>query len=283
MDIDHIINKVTALPTLPDVVIQLNYLLKNSSISIDNVAGVIEKDSALSSRMLFLANSSYYGLSSKVDSVSRAIIVLGFNTVCNGIVTAAVSQIFKGRKGDLEIDFAGLWLHTLGCAVASKAVMFRNNQKESEKAFTCGILHDIGKVVIANAQPEEQKKILALLRNPRKTLIEAEKEVLGTDHGEIGYAIAKKWHFPDHILDVVRYHHHPADAKIAPDLAAAVHIGNAIAKALALGKSTEPRVTCIELPAWKQLGITENDIPSLVTSVQDEFDLAMDFWMADQV
>jgi putative nucleotidyltransferase with HDIG domain len=282
MDISYIINKVSDLPALPEVVIQLNYLLKDSSSSIDNVAGIIEKDAALSSKVLRLANSSYYGLASQVDSVSRAIIVLGFNTVCNVVTAVGVSAIFKDPKKDACIDMAGLWLHTLGCAVSSKAVMRKKSDPDAEKAFVCGVLHDIGKVLIAKTIPEEQKKISGLLlTGEHKTLIEAEIKVLGFSHTEIGHAIAKKWHFPDYILEVIKYHHQPFSAKLAPDIVAAVHLGNSLAKAMALGLSTEPRVTLIEPSAWKRLGIREADIPSLAAETQQEFDLAMDFWMLD--
>jgi putative nucleotidyltransferase with HDIG domain len=280
MNADYIINKINALPTLPDIVIQLNSLLKNSSSSLDEVASLVEKDSALSSKVLRLANSSYYGLSSKVGSVSRAIIVLGFNTLCNAVTTVAVSDMFTNRKG--EVDLAGLWLHTLGCAVASKVVIQKKNYMEADKAFICGIMHDIGKVAIANSLPEEQKKVLSLLNKPGKTLLEAEREVLEIDHAEIGHALAQKWHFPSYIVDTIRYHHSPAAAKMVPDLAAAVHLGNVIAKALALGKSTEPRVTFIDPSAWGQLGITETEVKPIVAAVQDEFDLAMEFWMIDR-
>jgi putative nucleotidyltransferase with HDIG domain len=280
VDINHIINKVTDLPALPEAVIQLNYMLKDSSSSIDYVAGVIEKDAALSAKILRLANSSYYGLSSRVDSVSNAIIVIGFNMVCNVITAEGVSALFKDPQKNTGIDLTGLWLHTLGCAVSSKAIMLTKKGPEAEKAFVCGILHDIGKVVIAKTIPEEQKKISnLLLSKPYKTLITAESEVLGFTHAEIGYAAAKKWLFPDYILEVIRYHHKPSSAKIAPDIISAVHIGNAIAKSLAFGKSTEPYVTSIDPFAWKQLDIKDIDLPSLVNEIQDEFDLAMEFWM----
>jgi putative nucleotidyltransferase with HDIG domain len=277
---DTIIARMNSLPTLPDVVVQLNCLMKNSSSSLDDVVGLVEKDAALSTKVLRLANSSYYGLSSKVGSVSRAIIVLGFNTLCNAVAAVGISDMFAGSK--TEIDLAGMWIHTLGCAVASKVLIQKKNYMDADKAFICGILHDIGKVAIANAQPEEQEKILLLLNDPGKTLLDAEKEVLGTDHTEIGHALAQKWHFPNYIADAIRYHHCPASAKTAPDVAAAVHLGNAIAKALALGKSTEPRVTSIDPFAWKQLDIAGADIKHIVFTVQDEFDLAMEFWMTDQ-
>lgn len=281
MNINHIINKVTDLPSLPEVVIQLNDLLKDSSTGLDIVTDMIEKDAGLSSKVLRLANSSYYGLSSQVDSVSRAIIVLGFNTICNVVMSVGISSLFKQQKKVADIDMAGLWIHTLGCAVSSKVLMQKKNEVEAEKAFVCGILHDIGKAVIAAGLPEEQKKIVSLMSVHNKTLIQAEAEVFGIDHAEVGYAIAGKWHFPDYILDVIKYHHRPSAARMVPDITSAVHLGNSISKALAFGKSTEPRVTPIDPFAWKQLGIKEIDIPHLITRIQDEFDLAMEIWMMD--
>ncbi|HMK49334.1 MAG TPA: HDOD domain-containing protein, partial [Thermodesulfovibrionales bacterium] len=135
MDLTLLINRVNDLPALPEVVIHLNNLLKENSSSLDNIAAVIEKDAALSSKVLRLANSSYYGLASQVDSVSRAIIVLGANTVSNVVTSVGVSAIFRDPRKDASIDMAGLWMHTLGCAVASKTAMRRKNEQDSERAF----------------------------------------------------------------------------------------------------------------------------------------------------
>ena len=278
MNVRQIVDRVDTLPTLPDVVIQLNQFLKDSSIDIESIANIIEKDAALSSKVLLLANSSYYGLSSKVDSIFRSIIVLGFNTVCKVIMTASVYQMFNTQSKRSGVDFGGMWLHTLGCAVASKVVMAKNNEMESEKAFMCGILHDIGKVAISGALPLEQEKILTLQKDSGMPLVDAEREVLGTDHAEVGYGISKKWNFPDYMCEVIRCHHQPSVSKTAALFASAVHIGNSIAKALALGKSTEPRVTTIDLNAWALLDIAESDIFPIVDTVQNEFDLAMDCW-----
>jgi len=281
MNINQIINKVTDLPSLPEAVIQLNDLLKDSSTNLDIVTGIIEKDAGLSAKVLRLANSSYYGMSSQVDSVSRAIIVLGFNTICNVVMSVGVSSLFKRQGKSADIDMTGLWVHTLGCAVAAKVIMQKKNSMESEKAFVCGILHDIGKVIIAHAAPDEQRKIFLLLTNPAITLIQAENEIIGANHAEIGYAVAKKWRFPDYILEVIRHHHLPSAAVTVPDIVSAVHLGNTISKALSFGRSTENRVTFVDSFAWKQLGIKETDIPLLLTDVQNEFDLAMEFWMMD--
>ncbi|NWF97855.1 MAG: HDOD domain-containing protein [Nitrospirae bacterium] len=279
MDENRIISSINELPVLPEVVLHINELLKKSASSIDEVADLIEKDSALSSKVLRLANSSYYGLSSQVDSVSRAIIVLGFNNVCNVVTSIGVSAIFKENYKGIGIDLSGLWIHTLGCAVASKVLMSLKNDSESEKAFICGILHDIGKIIIAKTLPSEQKKVFDALKKSNKTISELENEIIGTDHAKVGFAIAKKWRFPDYILDVIRFHHIPHLSKEASDITVSVHLGNAIAKALSLGISTDPKVAIIAPDLWKQIGIDEKKIHSVISAIQNEFDLAMEFWM----
>ena len=117
------------------------------------------------------------------------------------------------------------------------------------------------------------------LKKSNKTIIELENEIIGTDHAKVGFAIAKKWRFPDYILDVIRFHHMPHLSKEASDITVSVHLGNAIAKALSLGTSTDPKVAIIAPDLWKQLGINEKTIPSLIKDIQNEFDLAMEFWM----
>ncbi len=279
MDENRIINNIDSLPVLPEIILKINEVLQNSEVNIDEITQIIEKDSSLSTKVLRLANSSYYGFASQIDSISRAIIVLGFNTVCNVATSVGVSAIFKEQYKNVGIDLAGLWLHTLGCAVASKVIISVKNVNDAEKAFICGILHDIGKIIIARVFPAEQKKIFEALIKSKNTICEIEEEIIGTDHTKVGFAIGKKWKFPDYILDVIRFHHNPFLSMIAPDITAAVHLGNAIAKALSFGVSTDPKVSVINPEIWGRIGIDEKTIPSLIKDIQNEFDLAMEFWM----
>ncbi len=279
MDENRIINNIDDLPVLPEIILKINEVLQNSEVNVDEIAEIIEKDSSLSTKVLRLANSSYYGLASQVDSISRAIIVLGFNTICNVATSVGVSAIFKEQYKNIGIDLAGLWLHTLGCAVASKVIISVKNANDAEKAFVCGILHDIGKIIIAKVFPTEQRKIFDALIKSKKTICEVEEEIIGTNHAKVGFAIGKKWKFPDYILDVIRFHHNPSLSTVAPDVASAVHLGNAISKALSLGVSTDSRVSIINPFLWEQLYIKEETIPLLIKDVQNEFDLAMEFWM----
>jgi putative nucleotidyltransferase with HDIG domain len=282
MLVDRIIDRAGDISSVSRNITKLNRLLKSSTSSMEEVSSLIEKDPAFSSRVLRIANSSYYGLASKVDSIERAVVVLGFNTVCNLVMTVGAFNFFRVTDRKTEIDFEKLWYHNLGCAVATNVLMKRINQAEAEKAFMCGILHDIGKAVMAQAVPNEQIKILEILKNDTsKTLLEAEEEVLKTTHAEIGYAIAKKWHFPEDIIGAIRNHHTPSGAGNFRELAYAVHLGNAFAKALAFGRSTEPRVTVIEPFAWECFWIKKPDIPAIITAVQDDFDLALESWMAE--
>lgn len=278
MDENRIINNIDDLPVMPEIVLKINEISQNPEVSIDEISEIIEKDSALSAKVLRLANSSYYGLASQVDSISRAIIVLGFNTVCNLAASIGISKIFKEQYKNISIDLSGLWFHTLGCAVAAKVIISEKNQNYAERAFICGILHDIGKIIIAKILPAEQKKIFDALYKSKKTIYDIEEEIISTNHAKVGFAIGKKWKFPEYILDVIRFHHDPLQSKIAPDIASAVHLGNAISKALSLGVSTDSRAF-IKPIVWEQLRINQQKIPSLIKDIQNEFDLAMEFWM----
>ncbi|MGB9715470.1 MAG: HDOD domain-containing protein [Thermodesulfovibrionales bacterium] len=280
--VDKLFSKLTDIPTLPSIVLQINKIIKNDNISTYDIGSIIERDPSLTSKVLKFANSSYYGLSYSVNTVTRAITVLGINTIRNIALTASVFEIFNSKKS-LPFDIAGLWYHSLGCAMASKAFISKAAHLLEEEAFICGILHDIGKVIIAQNMPDLMNRVLDEIKKG-KSQSDAEKDIIGYTHSEVGALLSEKWHLPEELCETIRFHHCPQyldeskSLKGHPFLLYAVYAGNQISKALALGKSTDLIVSEIDPITWSTLYISESELREILFSIKMDFDLMLESW-----
>jgi putative nucleotidyltransferase with HDIG domain len=287
-DLKEIIENTSDLPELPTVLMEVNRLIRKPTITVNEISNLIVKDPALTSRILRMANSSYYGLSYKVATLSKAISVLGFNIIQNLGITVTIFKMFNKCNPAL-LNIKGLWHHSLGCAIASKFILKKKSRVLQEKAFLSGILHDIGKVIIAENFPEETNKTLTKLREDEfSTQSELEKDFIGYTHSDFGAFIAEKWQFPPELSIAIRFHHNPQifldnisgddDHKDTLCLLLAVHAGNQLAKLLNLGKSSDNKVDIIEDLTWEYLNIDSDNIEEVLMDIRDAFDEVLDDW-----
>ncbi len=294
LDADELAKRVKDLPVLPSVVIQVNRALEKESASTDELGEIIEKDSALTTKLLRLANSSYYGLSYQVDTVKRAISVLGFNTVRNLAVTISVDKIFRGDM-DGSFDVRGLWKHSLGCALSSKLLLGSKDPVLREEAFVCGIIHDIGKVVIAQNMPDAMHEVIKKISGDNgMNQSSAEREIMGFTHADVGALVAEKWHFPEKFSRTIKFHHHPGQSPYGSqaelpqsesaqpghgvNLLYAVYTGNILAKTAGLGKSLDKHVEKITPSVWGILDRKKNELPKMIKTVKQDFEAIISSW-----
>ena len=282
--IGKLIRGINDLPTLPNVMLRIKQALTDDAVTIQALSEIIEKDPSLTSKVLRLANSSYYGLSYRVDTITRGITVLGFNIIRNLAFTASVSKIFS-ENISFPFDIKGLWHHSLGCAIASKALIPNKDPVLGEKIFICGIIHDIGKIIIAQNLPDLLERVLKEIEDNRNlTLSDAEKNIIGVTHSEVGALVAEKWRFPKELTSIIRFHHKPSLVNPFPDITDytilhnRVYTGNQIAKSIALGKSTDGKVSAIPLSIWNSLGISEKELPDILYRIKLDFDAVANSW-----
>ncbi len=283
MDLTSLSKKITALPTLPAVAQQINNEWKKDSLTAQSLGDIISKDPSLTSRVLQLANSAYYGLPRQVDTVNRAVTVLGFNTIKNLALTVAVFNIFSPLK-DSKLDMKGLWHHCLGCAVAAKAIARHNGSPSlAEKAFICGIIHDIGQVIIAMNLPDQIENIIREVKQEGKELCEAENLVLGFTHQDMGQLLANKWHFPEKYCQIIQQHHvlhttYKPDGDLDPYLLALVFAGDQMAKKLNLGESLNQGHQEIPETIWTHLGIKNDMLQYLEDKISQDYETMVQSW-----
>jgi putative nucleotidyltransferase with HDIG domain len=221
---------VRDLPPLPAVVLELLDMLGREEVETHALATKISHDQALTAKTLRLANSSFYGVSRHVTSVTDATSVLGLRTVRTVITAAALTGNFKAPVCE-GFDFAAFWRHAVSSAASAKLLASAVGL-DAEAAFTAGLLHDIGQLVLASAYSERFAQVLAFRSCEGVELREAEQALLGTDHAAVGALVAEAWHFPSQIVTAIRNHH-----SVSPDtednlLAATVRMAGRLAEAL---------------------------------------------------
>ncbi|MFW2372229.1 MAG: HDOD domain-containing protein [Gammaproteobacteria bacterium] len=213
----EILNKLNQIPPLPPVVLEvLNLINSNEDIDFYYLEKKIIRDSALTGRILSLANSSFFGMPGEIISVKDACLVLGINTIRNLVLTSAVMNKFKDDYGN-NLDFRKIWEHGVGAAAAAK-VYSNKLGVNVDTAFISGLLHDIGKLIIDYYFPDLYKSVIEYKNDEDCPFFEAEQKIMGTDHSEIGALVCESWMLPIDICNVIRSHHNAVDINSAISL-----------------------------------------------------------------
>jgi len=193
------------LPVLSTTVMQVLDLMRRDDVDTTLVASTIARDPVLTARLLRLANSPFFGVAGKIASIKQACVVLGLHTVRNLAAAVSVSSSFQAVKGG-TLDRRRLWQHALETAIAAQALARRCGH-DSDVAFTAGLLHDLGKLVLDACFADTVQRIQGYQDKHLHDLAEAEKSVLGMDHGQLGAMVAKRWRLPELIQQVIAVHH----------------------------------------------------------------------------
>ncbi|MEE4352114.1 MAG: HDOD domain-containing protein [Desulfatiglans sp.] len=222
------LDQIDDLPTLPVIAMEVNKMLQDYDTSINELSKTIEKDQAMVPKILKLVNSAFFGFRSKVSDINRAIIVLGFNTVRNAIVSISIINAFSKKEIPEDFDIAEFWKHSIGVAVTSKHLAKMTGMNRAEDYFTGGLLHDIGKVVLVQYFRDLFKKVWISTHENNLSFYEAEKKEIPIAHPRIGGYLAKKWQLPVGLVDTIRFHHGPAETANDYELLMIVHAANII-------------------------------------------------------
>ena len=207
---DEILKKLDSIkdiPTLPTIIFELNELLQDPNTPITEISDIIEKDQAMSLRVLKLVNSAFYGIHKEVNDIGNAIVLLGFNTVRNAIVSLGVINSFSGIKSLEGFDISDFWKHSLAVAVVSKSLAGKTKIASPDSCFVGGLLHDIGKVILAQYFQDLFEKVWNAAKRENIFFYEAEKKEISIDHAIIGAHLATNWELPENFIDVIRWHH----------------------------------------------------------------------------
>jgi len=201
------IDAVKDLPTVPHVLLEINRMLQDADTSNTKLQEVIEKDQVITAKVLRLVNSYLYARRSGIADISQALMIMGFESVRNSIATVAAIDMFRMKAKYDHFDIRDLWKHSIAVAVTSRYLAETARIAPPSDAFVAGLLHDIGKLVMARHLPDLFAPVLALQQEKGLSFIDAERKALPIDHAAIGGHLVRKWHFPASLADAIEYHH----------------------------------------------------------------------------
>jgi len=201
-----LLEKLHDIPTLPIVATKVTELINDPNSSSSDIADVLKKDQVLTAKVLKLINSPYYGIPGEVTDVRRALAYLGFNTLAQLVLSISIISIFSDKKST-AFSMQGFWKHALATAVASEIIAKKISYPRPEECFTCGLLHDVGKIVLFQLSPDDFMKIVQIAEKEKISFSEVEKRLEVPPHGYLGEYIANQWRLPMVIRMSIRYHH----------------------------------------------------------------------------
>lgn len=250
------LRKLEGLPTLPPIVQKLNAMIEDERVSLNQIAEVIEKDQVITTKVLRLANSAFYGFPRKVSTVNQAIMLLGMNVLKILIMTSSIFEII--HKEDV-----GLWEHSIGVAACAKLIAEKIELSEPQEVATGGLLHDLGRVIQMVAFKEEFERIKELIAQGEEPL-KAEKKILGIDHAEIGAFLMYQWNIPERLIEAVQAHHFIENAKKFKKEAACLHLADIIVHARGFGKTLHQRIPPFQSHSLKILKLSLIDLKDII-------------------
>ena len=258
------------LVSLPAVYARLSATLANPRSSAGAIADIIVEDAGLAARLLRLVNSSFYGFGARVDTVSRAVVLVGTRQISELALATSVLRMFQGIP-TRYVDMKALWLHGVATGVAARVIGMRRGDANVERLFVAGVLHDIGRLLIYRAVPDLAREIFKPEREDA-LLTEIEQERLGFDHADVGGALLQAWNLPERLEDAVAFHHRPAADRRSPIESATIHLADIVAHTVGAGTSGERLVPPLDPAAWSLLELPVSALASIVEQTRRQLD-----------
>ena len=257
------------IPSLPQAVGEVQAAIGREDASLDELAEAVGRDQGLAARALRVANSSLYGVQGRVSSIRQAMNILGLRTVSTFLTAAAVSERFKHVRC-AQFDLPRYWRHSIGVALCAKDIA-RRRRLDLDAAFTAGLLHDLGRLLLASQAPEAYAAAHQRQSETDCPMIDAERATLGSDHTLLGADIATRWHFGAPIVEAIRLHHTPPSSN-ALSIAEVVHVADNIVHALDVANDPNEMVPTMDSSAWNRVALSQGEILLVFSSTEQELD-----------
>lgn len=261
------VEKITNLPSLPVIAHEIIALADDDLISVNKLETIVGNDPAISAKVLSVSNSAFYGFHTPVKTLNNAIMRIGFNSVKNIALGIAIMTVLHDENHSGTSCYERTFNHSVAVGFISRLLSRRFKCDITDEIVVSGILHDIGLLVLSRYFPDKYLNVMNAFEKG-KTLCDAEKEVFGFSHTEIGSWLAGKWSLPDTVSDPILYHHRPSDAGKNQVYVATVHIANHIVDNHVIRTTDRDFVSPFYPSSLGLLGMSEGDLNEMVTEVK---------------
>ena len=257
---------ITKVLTIPTIVNRISAMVSTGTVSASEIAEEISKDQILTAKVLKLVNSGFYAFRQPITTITHAMVLLGLDVVKTLVMTASVLDIIDTMNRYME----GLWEHSLGTARAAHHLAERLGRQDPEEIALAGLLHDIGKVIIAQLLPDEHAAIRTIVAERRCLVIDAEQAVLGVTHPEVGMWLLRKWSLPSKIVYPIAYHSNFHPRRDFADRTAIVHLADILCRAKGIGYPGDTVLPRMNHEAWSLLGLAMDDVAAVCAELDDD-------------
>ncbi len=261
-DMVRVLDGLDDLPTLPTIYTQVSELVRDPKVSVADVAKVIEMDQAITSKILRLVNSSFFGFSRQVTSIRQAVVLLGFTTVQNTVLSVSVFDSLSPNQVN-GFDLKEFWRHSIGCGIICTSMDRILKTSHNDETFVAGLLHDIGKLILDRYFESEFSQAIDYANKNGVTLYDSERLMIGSTHDEIGEYLAERWKLPYTLVEAIALHHQPSNLRSDPKLVSLVHVADYFTHRLGCGFSSNYGLPEIHPFALDELGLDEVSLASL--------------------
>jgi HD-like signal output (HDOD) protein len=262
------------LKTLPAVYMRLESVLNDPDYSMADVETVINQDPAIAARLLRQVNSAYFGFSTRIDTVSQAVRLLGSQQVHDMVLASSVTQTFEHISIEV-MDMHSFWWRSVYCAAAARLLAAQCNVIDSEGLFVAGLLRDIGHLIMYQTIPDQSQQALTTSREECRPLCLAERELLGFDYARVGGALLQEWKLPESLWVPVELHLTPEEASEHALATCIIHMAAILADTAESETESDSLISMVHPAAWQQTGISHEHY----AAVRDEVDQQIDYVM----
>ena len=270
ISLENLVKDVAGLISLPDVCVRVKEMVESPEYSASEIGKVVSQDASLTARLLKIVNSAFYQYPSKVETVSRAVTIVGNRELRDIVFAATVAGIFEKISSDL-IDIENFWRHAVYCGIVSRIIAKKSQVLHNERLFIAGLLHDIGRLVIAYKLPAQCRDVMSCMKQERIPLHIAEEKVLGFNHAQVGAELMNSWAFPQSHQMAALHHHDPQCADEFTLEASIVFLANAVTEMAEAGVHEVEELTLVPEHIWKITKVSRSDIEKILVEARDQF------------
>ena len=279
--LDKLIKSSVQIASLPKIFEKVNAAIEDPESTFSDMAKIISRDASLTARLLKLANSAFFGLPFKVETITHAITIIGMAQLRDLVLATTIVSQFKGLSG--KIDMKSFWHHSIAVGLAARIIAIYRRESNAERYYVLGMLHDLGHLVIYLNIPNDADIVRARCQLDKTLLHLSEREVLAFDHADVGGALLKAWGLSSRMEDAVSYHHNPTSQENRHLMEASIiHVADFIVHGLELGNSGEKLVPPLDAKAWEALQLPTNLLASIVNQINQQFPEAISIFPSEK-
>jgi HD-like signal output (HDOD) protein len=265
--LEELVLSCDAVATAPELYTRLEEMMAKPDVTLQQIGALIAEDAGLVGRLLRLTNSSLYQLSGSVDTVDRALAIVGTKQVKELVLANSVLDWFSDLPNDL-ISMDMFWKHSIACGCAARVIAKTRGLPDVERFYLMGLMHDIGRLVLYGKAPKIAVSALTAAKKDETLLYNVEMDMLGYNHADVGRKLLEQWQLPAAQIAAVGYHHNPSQAGEFILEASITHIADIIANYTQYGSSGERFMPPLDPSAWETLGLAESDLADILAQIE---------------